>query len=301
MKGTGGGTFDPTDRGCYFIAGDGWMEEGGQRHSHVLLALSTITSPQKEAMVERMLDAGVRVFFDSGIFSLASAHARTTGITLLEAWATPAEQVPGFPELWDRYVRLCKKYEDRLWGYAELDLGGTEGKRQLRAATEAEGLRPIPIYHPLQDGWDYYDELAGQYDRICWANLADGDATRRKHMAVTAWERHRQYPHLWVHLLGFTPNEWLCGLPADSADSSTWLGGVRWGGESGTAHMRRLGALGTGYRYAEAATQAPQAVALAAANAHMTHRTWQRIAGDLADAVGAVPYPARHEREGVLR
>ena len=35
----------------------------------------------------------------------------------------------------------------------------------------AEGLAPMPVYHPLNDGWDYYDELAGSHDRVCIGNL----------------------------------------------------------------------------------------------------------------------------------
>lgn len=299
MKATGGGAFDRTDRHCYFIAGDGWMEQGASRHTHVLLAMSTLMSADKLAMLDRMLDAGVKVFLDSGVFSLAWAYARQHGVDIMDAFKMPPEQMPGFPELWAQYVKVIKAREDRLWGYVEIDLGGTDGKRRLRTHLEAEGLRPIPVYHPLGDGWDYFDEVASQYDRLCFGNLADGDRTRRKRIAHTAWERHRAYPDLWVHLLGFTPNDWLTGLPCDSADSSTWLGGVRWGGEGGTGHLRRVGALPHNYRYADAASQAEKAVLLAAVNSHLQHRTWRRIRRDLDDALGGVAYPASVGRERV--
>jgi len=255
------------------------MEEGSQSHDWVLLALSTITSPEKEAMVERLLDRGVKVFLDSGIYSLTAAYARTGAVTPEQAFATAPELVPGFQELWDRYVRLCTRWGDRVWGYVELDLGGVDSKRRLRNRLHDLGLDPIPVYHPLFDGWDYFEELATGYDRICWANMADAEPARRKRMVATAWERHRQFPDLWIHLLGFTPNDWLAGWPADSCDSSTWLGGVRWGGESGTSYLRRLSALPLDYRYSTS-EQTPKAVHLAAVNSHMQHRNWRRILAD---------------------
>lgn len=308
VRPTGGGRFDRDDRHAYFIAGNAWMEHGSESHPYVLLALSNVTTKSVESAVERMLDSGTRLFFDSGIFALASDYARTKGIPMAEAWQTPPEQVPGFTELWDRYVRLCKKHGDRLWGYAELDLGGTESKRRLRDRLHAEGLSPIPIYHPLFDGWDYYDELASQYDRLAWANLAGhaGELTR-KHMVTTAWERHRRYPHLWVHMLGMTPNQWMPGLPADSCDSSSWLRGVRWGiGERGMTCLRSFSVTPRGFRYSRGDNANPdapaeRAVRLAAANYHMNHVTWRRMLADQAEVLGTVAYPEPLPAEGVRR
>lgn len=288
---TGGGAFDPTQRHRYFLAGDGWMEEGSWLHADVLLAANTLASPQKLAMLDRMLDAGVNVLLDSGIFTLASDHARSTGLTLKQAFAVAPESMPGFTDLWALYVKLVRRYEARLWGYVELDLGGTEGKRRLRARLEAMDLQPMPVYHPLGDGPAYFDELAESYDRLCYANLADGDSATRKRLLLTAWEQHRRYPELWVHALGATPSEWLAGFPSDSTDSSSWLGGVRWGGEAATAYMRRVDALPVSYRYS-APDQAPAAVALAAANAHFLGRTWQRLRADLDRDLQCCAYPA---------
>lgn len=118
--------------------------------------------------------------------------------------------------------------KDDCWGYIEIDQGGRDHKIKTRALLEAEGLRPIPVYHPLNDGWDYFDELAQRYDRICVGNLVQAEPESRKRMLATIWERRRRYPDLWVHLLGYTPNALLNAFPVNSCDSSTWLSAVRW-------------------------------------------------------------------------
>ncbi len=302
---TGGGGFDPRDRHIYFIAGDRRIGEGGEVHRYALIAANVLTRPQALSALERLLDTGSRVMLDSGIFTLASTYARETGTDPVDAFLMPPEEMPGFEQLWDLYCGLVSRYQDRLWGYVEMDLGGTESKRRLRARLADEhGFSPIPVYHPLWDGWDYFDELAEGYDRVCWANLASSDRVVRKRMLMTAWERHRRHPDLWLHLLGVTPNEWLPGLPADSCDSSSWMRGVRWGGESGVAAGREVGKLPLHFRYVydadpellehgsrPANPQIYKAITLAAANSHYQATGWKRQMADLQRALGQDPYP----------
>ena len=59
----------------------------------------------------------------------------------------------------------------------EVDQGGRENKIKTRARLEKMGLRPIPVYHPLNDGWDYFDYLAENYDRICMGNVVNAEAS----------------------------------------------------------------------------------------------------------------------------
>jgi hypothetical protein len=247
LKRTGGGTFDPARRGIFFLAG-GDAYRNDLNHPHILVATNELS--KDSTRLDRFLDEGRTVFLDSGIFNLASDHARRTGGSLADAWVTPPEQVPGFDDLWNRYVAIATRYRDRLWGYAEMDLGGTDSKRRLRTQLEDLGLAPIPIYHPLYDGWDYFDELAETYDRVAWANLTGPNLRRptRVRLLTTAWERHRRYPDLWLHLLGYTPSEWSPGfLAADSSDSSSWVAGARYGQTRATTHLRSLGKLPPGY------------------------------------------------------
>jgi hypothetical protein len=228
---TGGGTFDPTDRSIYFLAGylkD--LMQASQVHPYLLSAVNEFSGPTFESQIEAILDRGVKLFIDSGVFILAAEHARRHNISVSEAIATSPEHLDGFDQLWARYVSTIERFSDRVWGYVELDAGGRENKIKTRAKLEAMGFRPIPVYHPLSDGWDYFDELAENYDRICIGNLVGADDYMRARIVATVWERHRKYPTLWIHLLGFTPNETLNAWPVDSADSSTWLAGRRWDG-----------------------------------------------------------------------
>ena len=56
------------------------------------------------------------------------------------------------------------------------------------------------------------------------------------------FERQRaNFPDVWIHLLGYTPNQWLHALPYyGSCDSSTWLSGIRWpAGHKSHAQLQR--------------------------------------------------------------
>lgn len=230
------GNWDPARRGVFFQAG-GW---GGDKMNVArldpTLQVPNLCAVNDFAEVGRPLkmsgrvweqlmvsiDNGSPTFLDSGIFNLTNRHMRAHGTTMDQALALAPEEIDGFDWLFDVYCELTSAIGDDLWGYNELDQGGLENKRRTRKRLEAEGLRPIPVYHPLNDGWDYFDELATGYDRICYGNLVQASKPARIRLLLAAMERHQDYPDLFIHFLGLTPNEWQFGLPFDSADSSSW-------------------------------------------------------------------------------
>ncbi|MFF4819865.1 hypothetical protein ACFY2K_35415 [Kitasatospora sp. NPDC001309] len=245
VKRTGGGVFDPADRHLYFAAGD-----SEHYPHHVLLATNDLLTAGHERRLVELLDAGHRVLLDSGIFWLTNQYKRAHGVSMDEALRLAPEEIDGFDGLYARYVELVRRHGDRLWGYIELDQGGRDNKIRTRARLEGEGLAPIPVYHPLVDGWDYFDELAQQYDRICFGNVVQAPAPVRLRLLHTLWERHRQYPDLWVHVLGLTVNEWCLAVPPDSCDSSTWLGPLRWPDvRVDSALLRKVGVIDRGFAY----------------------------------------------------
>lgn len=227
IKKTGGGRFSPAgDRYVYIGAGTGGEGRSGYPPFTLVATNDNMTSDND---LIRRFDDGQTVMLDSGIFWLTNQHMRAhKGITMDTALSLAPEDIDGFDELFTRFVTLVKKHEDNLWGYVELDQGGRDNKIKTRARLEALGLRPMPVYHPLNDGWDYFDELASSYDRICVGNIVQAHTALRSKIIRTIWERHRDYPHLWIHGLGYTPNALLHSYPFDSVDSSTWLGPVRW-------------------------------------------------------------------------
>jgi hypothetical protein len=180
-------------------------------------------------ILENLIGGGKSVFLDSGVYAMASNYARTHGCAVHEALGLPPEEIDGFDELYDHYVAVMTRFGERSWGYIELDQGTQEHKKRTRARLEAIGLRPIPVYHVLNDDWDYFDDLASNYDRICVGNIVDAMPPLRVRILATLAERRRAYPKLWIHGLGVAPLTVILSLPVDSSDTSSWLSGVRWG------------------------------------------------------------------------
>lgn len=292
------GDWDRSDRHCFFLAGG----ELSASQPHVLLAVNELGSPTRLEALERMLDAGTNVLIDSGIFWLTNEHKRTHGITMNEALALAPEEIDGWDWLWDRYLSIVTTYGDRVWGYIELDQGGMENKRRTRQRLRDLGLRPMPVYHPLNDGWDYFDELATETDRLCWGNVVQASHTVRRAFMVTLWERHRAYPDLWVHVLGLTPNQHLNAYPVDSADSSTWLAPVRWSlGYTERAMLKVFSRLDHDYHPAlgtkdqDSPHSNARALAMSAFGMAAMERGWRHWQARMEDELGLPLYPAPGE------
>jgi hypothetical protein len=297
---TGGGTFDPREQHLYFIASDvGRLRLGAQAHHHLLVAVNELTGARDLEHLESWLDVGKRVFIDSGVYNLAMSYARQHTISMDTALSMPPQRMSGFEALLERYVTLIRRFESRLWGYIEIDQGGRENKIQTRARLEALGLRPIPVYHPLNDGWDYFDELAARYDRICFGNVVQADRATRVRLLATMWERHCHFPNLWIHVLGLTPNAWMNGYPSNSADSSSWLAGIRWAASMKERAMSApVGTFPLHFRYrygspADAEDGPNKAVVMAGYWAAMIGHNWRNHLAALREA-GLEVYPDAH-------
>lgn len=228
VKATTGGKFNRDESFQYFIATNATALTKVD-YPHVLVAVNEIVSAKDHEALDYLCD-NRNVMLDSGIFNLAMTHARNNDVSHDTALSLSPEEIDGFDRLWEQYGSVARKYADRLWGVVELDQGGIENKPRTRARIESEfGITPIPVYHPLLDGWDYYDDLASEYDRICFGNLVQGSASMRARIAHTASERAKRYPYLWTHLLGVTPWENILAVPLrGSCDSSSWLTAMRW-------------------------------------------------------------------------
>lgn len=228
MKATGG-AWDPTEPPCYFIASSTLLLQiGAKVHRHLLVAVNELNDGSDIDLLRTLARDGYRVFIDSGVFNLTNEHAREHNVTMDVALGLAPDEIDGFDELYRKYTDTVRHLGDDVWGYIEIDQGGVENKRATRSRLEAVGLRPIPVYHPLNDGWDYFDELAGQYDRICLGNVVQADVPTRKRLIATAWQRKQAYPGLWIHALGLTPSDWYTAFPLNSCDSSSWLTLIRW-------------------------------------------------------------------------
>jgi hypothetical protein len=294
MKATGG-VWDRTRWPLYFLAADtatlthASLSEGDS----LLVAVNELMGEDSKGRVgfEDLISRGRKLFLDSGVYWLATQHARANRMSMDEALGLSPEKITGFDELFSAYVETVRRYESSLWGYIEIDQGGRDNKRRTRAKLEAMGLKPIPVYHPFNDGWDYFDELASEYDRICLGNVVMATADQRKRLLATAWERRRQYPHLWIHALGLTPNEVSVAYPMNSCDSSSWIAGVRWARHHVASAAQPFGET-SGFIYSR--THDPdserghiKARRLAGYDAIMLGRMLRNIKTDFTDELGA--------------
>lgn len=222
------------ERPVYFMAGrlSDTLPAAAARYRHVLVATNEMLEGRDAVEGERFLagaiEHGNSVFLDSGIFWLTNQHKRAHNMTMDQALSLHPNEIDGFDKLFDRYVELCRRWGDKVWGYVELDQGGRERKRETRARLEALGLAPIPVYHPLNDGADYLDELMSTYDRICFGNIVQANRHDRTKLLSMLHEAKRRHPDVWVHVLGLTPSTQSIAMPSDSADSSAWVTALRW-------------------------------------------------------------------------
>jgi len=227
-----GGKWDPQDRPVIWLAAATSAIQRGdipRSHNYVLVAVNEINTAKDIEFIEKLIDDGAHLLLDSGIFWLTNEHKRKHNITMDEALALAPDEIDNFDWLWDRYTNLVKRLENKVWGYMELDQGGAKNKRITRQKLHDLGINPIPVWHPLNDGPEYFDELAENYDRMCLGNIVQANIQTRLRLLHTLWEKHRKYPDLWVHVLGMNPSEVFHAVGIDSADASTWVAPVRWG------------------------------------------------------------------------
>lgn len=286
---TTGGSWDPADWPTYFLASNmACLRAVADLTTHKLLAVNELRAASDLAEVDRFIASGSRVLIDSGVFSLAAEHGRKHDMPVTEAIALDPDQVDGFGELLESYLRVVRRFGARSWGYIEIDQGGRENKIKTRAKLEALGLAPIPVYHPFADGWDYFDHLAENYDRISMGNLVGADPATRKRLMATAWERRRKHPHVWIHMLGLTPNERSLAYPLPSCDSSTWLSGARWGQHNAMVANKRCWSTGDGLLYDlnEEGSTAARAWRLGAYDSEMMRRTMVSAAREAREVLG---------------
>ena len=293
MKATAG-TWDKARWPLYFMAADlGTLSHASLSPTdNLLVAVNELADDGSRGLIERLLEGGRKIFLDSGVYWLATQHAEADGLSMDQALGLAPEKIDGFAALFESYVEMATRYEPNLWGYIEIDQGGRENKTRTRARLEAMGLRPIPVYHPFNDGWDYFDELAGQYDRICLGNVVMASPEQRKRLLATMWERRRDYPGLWIHALGLTPSELNLAYPMQSCDSSTWISGVRWGQHTVSAAAQPMGHLTKGFVYSRDKQPDDErghikARKLAGYDAIMLGRTLRNIKSDVTEELEA--------------
>jgi hypothetical protein len=307
VKPTGGGRFDPDEGFAFFIAAQN-IQNAVQYHPWTLMAVNELSGESGMREFRLRSTPPGKMFLDSGIFWLSTRHAAAHGLTMDQALAVKPEDIDGFDDLLARYVDLVNEFEPTLWGYVELDQGGPEGKRRTRAYLESIGLHPIPVYHPLTDGFDYFEELLDSYDRICIGNVVMADAATRRALLTMVWERRRRHKNtVWLHALGYTPNSLFTSYPINSADSSTHVMALRYRSTmcQGRAMLAQYGTVADpalsydgGELLQDTDRGQPKKKAMLAWIARTDVEAWRRQWADLQRVLGPVePWPAPYPGE----
>lgn len=210
----------------------------------VLFAVGDIRSNDVDAF--RKVCKGRRVLLDSGVFGLAMRTAKNLGLSHDAALSLPPEQIEGYDALMSTYREVVSDMEPDIWGYIEVDYGGRERKKIVRAELEADGFRPIPVFHAMLDGWDYFRELDEQYDRICLGSMVKSTPAQRLEILHRVAEERRNVK--WIHSLGVTPTAVWQSCPTESCDSTAWSKSRMYGGPmSGLASWRTVHDESLGY------------------------------------------------------
>lgn len=204
-----------------------------------LHSMFDFTSKNWSTALPKAISCYKTVFLDSGVFSLAMQHAKRHKIPHNEALNTPIAELDGWNDHLDWYMDVCLSLKDSLWGYVELDLGGTEQKIKTRTWLEAQGLRPIPVWHPLTDGIDYGEYLMMRYDRICVGNLVKSDSAVR--LRILRMMAHvKQHRETWIHALGLSADPMALSFPINSLDATSWMSEIMWPRRSTYALLRSM-------------------------------------------------------------
>lgn len=285
------GSWDPKRWPCYFAAVN--LQHPASSCGPLDQMLVPVNEIETKANYERLegFINDMPVFLDSGVYNLTNTHAAKHGLTMDEALTYAPDKIDGFEELFEKYMALVTKYGSKLWGASEIDQGGRANKIKTRARIEKLGFNPIPVYHPFNDGWEYFDYLAERYDRICFGNVVMADAVQRKRLIATAWERRRKYPNLWIHALGLTPSSLTVAFPINSCDSSTWIGPARWGQHRAFSANEVMGSLDVEfvYEYGDSKSERgyDKAVTMCSYDTFFASRMMRVIAEDQRKQLGA--------------
>jgi hypothetical protein len=285
---TAGGSFDPSTSPLYFIASTSNNHHGINIHKHMLMAVNEMMTGRGLVVLERLINAGVQVMLDSGVFGLAAEHARQHGITVQQAIALPPSAIDGFDALLERYLEIVRIFEGRLWGYVEIDFGGMTQKIETRRDLEARGLSPIPVFHPATDPAEYFDELCERYERVAIGNIVRLPKQQRARLYAGLAERRKKLPPTWIHLLGMTPAPSLLAFHVESCDSSSWIALAKFAKNdvnvaltpiAEVEHLRHVAGSEADEDDPNAINTNEKAMQVGALCAHYEERLWRSIAG----------------------
>lgn len=156
---------------------------------------------------------------DSGAFTFMQSQKKGDGRKNID-----------FETYADQYIEFINKWDVDY--YFELDIDdvvGIEEVERLRKKIEdGVGKPSIPVWHTTR-GKDYFVKMCEQYDYVAVGGLVNGQYSRTNFRYLD-WFINTAHEHgCKIHILGLTDMNALKRYHCDSADSTRWLGGGRFG------------------------------------------------------------------------
>ena len=138
---------------------------------------------------------------------------------------------------WEKYVDNYAVYVKKhiIKNYVEVDIDKIVGLKEverLRERLEKKvGWQSMPVWH-LNRGYDKWLEICHDYSYICFGAFITDGLKESKYHKIPKFIADARAKKCNVHGLGMTHFKWLKSLRFHSVDSSSWIGGVRYGAVS---------------------------------------------------------------------
>jgi hypothetical protein len=110
MRATGG-VWDKKTWPLYFLATWPDQVEYVDTRTNLLVAVNELVDPEKRMLLEEWAEQDRKIFLDSGVYWLATQHARAHGMSMNEALGIAPDKMDGFEDLFAAYVEIVKGYE----------------------------------------------------------------------------------------------------------------------------------------------------------------------------------------------
>jgi len=216
------GVWSRDERHLFFVSVfENSLATAGRCHKSLLVAAPYMARDKDLDGLDAFIDDGGRLFIDSGVFGVAVEASRKMGVPFSQAVKTRFDEIEGSADFLVKWRKVIDRMRSSCWGYVEIDLGGVEGKREVRAHLEGLGYAPIPVFHALNDPWDYFEELASTYDRVAIGNLVRADRRTQAKILRRIEESRKSLPVEWIHALGVGICPSFLTAPCESCDASS--------------------------------------------------------------------------------
>jgi hypothetical protein len=144
----------------------------------------------------------------------------------------------------NRYIEFIKKYEDRLYVYANLDfVGDPEKTQRMQDKMEAAGLHPTPVFHYTaaqgkyggvqEEHFKHLKRIVERYDYLALGGGVSGGLFSYKYMTLfgkKAWKIIKSVGRpIKVHGFGLTSVPVMLRYDWYSVDSTNWIKSAAYG------------------------------------------------------------------------